>query len=49
MDADLRLYVYLDANGVRRLTPRQRRRIGHKRNHQAAPFGTRKTGASPVK
>jgi hypothetical protein len=23
-----------------RLTPRQRRRIAHKRNHAAAPFGT---------
>lgn len=34
-----RMLNYYGMNGVRRLTPRQRRRLNHKVNHATAPFG----------
>jgi hypothetical protein len=34
-----RVISYYVMTGSRTLTPRQRRRVGHKRNHVLAPFG----------
>ncbi len=39
MADERRLETYARQNGATRLTPRQRRRVQHKRNHAAAPFG----------
>lgn len=38
MSADRRTTIYQVANGSWRLTPKQRRRVAHKRNHAMAPF-----------
>lgn len=45
MYAERRIAIYQRENRAMRLTPRQRRRVDHKRNHAAAPFGKKAIGA----